>query len=234
MTGSKELNKYQSTISIERLMSFVLPEENLQNIPLDILIKRYEENILISQAFYPILSTIEIILRNAIDTMLKTKFGENWIEKELIKQTILHDYDYNSLKEAYKATRKSYKAEYFTYGKVIANLSFGFWVNLCSKKYNVPIWTKQGCFRGVFVNYPPTKQEQIHEISTKLTSIKKLRNKIFHYEPILKHKEKILIKYNEMLEILSYLPKDDSDILNKTCNFKNVYDLISKSKHQKT
>ena len=87
MTGSKELNKYQSTISIERLMSFVLPEENLQNIPLDILIKRYEENILISQAFYPILSTIEIILRNAIDTMLKTKFGENWIEKELIKQT---------------------------------------------------------------------------------------------------------------------------------------------------
>jgi hypothetical protein len=232
MTNSQELKRYQSTISIERLMSFVLPKENPERISVELLIKRYEENVLISQAFYPVLSILEITLRNSIDTMIKTKFGENWIEQELNQNTILYEYDFNSLKEAYEKTKQSYKNECFTYGKVIAGLSFGFWVNLCSKKYNVPIWTKQGCFRGVFVYYPKTKQEQIHEIASKLTSIKKLRNKIFHYEPILKHKEKILNKYNEMLEILSYLPKDDSDILNKTCKFKDAYNSIIK--HQKT
>jgi hypothetical protein len=234
MVDLKELSKYQSTISIERLMSFVLPEENPQNITLDVLITRYKDNVLISQAFYPVLSVLEITLRNSIDTMLKIKFGENWIENELSCQNILCDYDYNSIKEAYEKTKQAYNDEYFTYGKVIANLSFGFWVNLCSKKYNVPIWTKQGCFRGVFVDYPTNKQEQIHEISKKLVSIKKLRNKIFHYEPILKHKDKILNKYDEMLEILSYLPTDNSDILNKTCNFKDVYNVIVQNEHQKT
>lgn len=232
MADLAELNKYQSTISIERLMSFVLPEENIENVPPEVLIKRYEENILISQAFYPVLSVLEITLRNSIDTMLKTKFGENWIEKELANQTILQDYDYKSLKETAEKIHLKYKNEYFLSGKIISNLTLGFWVSLCSKKYNVSIWTKQGCFKGVFVNYPNTKQEQIHEISKKLTSIKKLRNKIFHYKPILKQKDKILGKYNEILEILSYLPIDDTNILNNSCNFKNVYNSIIK--HQKT
>ena len=135
MLDIKELSKYQSTISIERLLSFVLPEENPENLSAEILMKRYEENILISQAFYPVLSTLEITLRNAIDTMMKTKFGENWIEKELNQKTILYNYDYSSLREAYEKTKQVYKDESFTYGKVIACLSFGFWVNLCSKKY---------------------------------------------------------------------------------------------------
>lgn len=235
MTDLTELNKYQSTISLERLLSFVAPGEQQDEVPADVLIGRYKDNILISQAFYPILSVLEITLRNSIDTMLKTKFGENWIEKELTQQTILCDYDYNSLREAYEKTKQAYNNEYFTYGKVIAGLNFGFWISLCSKKYNVPIWTKQGCFKGVFINYPHNKQEQIHEISKKLTSIKKLRNKIFHYEPILKHKEKILIKYDEMLEVLSYLPNDNSDMLANTCNFKSIYGLIyGKNRHQKT
>lgn len=235
MTNLKELNKYQGTTSIERLLSFVLPEENPEKLPLKLLINRYKENILISQTFYPALSILEITLRNAINTMLKTKFGENWIEKELSSQTILQDYDYNSLKETSKRVKLKCRDEHLLNGKIISNLTLGFWVSICSKKYNVSIWTKQGCFRGVFVNYPHTKQEQIHEISKKLTSIKKLRNKIFHYKPILKQKDKILNKYNEILEILSYLPIDDMDILNKTCNFKEVYNLITtKNSQQKT
>src|SRR5574344_1924286 len=183
MVDLKDFKKYQSTISIERLMSFVLPEENPENVSAEILIKRYEENILISQAFYPVLSTLEITLRNSIDTMMKTKFGANWIENELAKQTILQDYDYKVLKETSEKICLKYKDEKFLNGKIISNLTLGFWVSLCSKKYNVSIWTKQGCFRGVFVNYPHNKQEQIHEISKKLTSIKKLRNKAFHYKP---------------------------------------------------
>jgi len=88
MSSFNELIQYQSTISIERLLSFVLPEENPKNVSVKTLINRYEENILVSQAFYPILSILEITLRNSIDTMMKTKFGENWIEKELNQKTI--------------------------------------------------------------------------------------------------------------------------------------------------
>jgi len=97
-TGMEKLKKYRSTISIERLQSFIRPDET--DVDINVLLERYKDNILISQAFYPVLSILEITLRNAIDTMLITYYGKDWIEKELQKQNILQDYEYGKLKEA--------------------------------------------------------------------------------------------------------------------------------------
>ena len=86
--------------------------------------------------------------------------------------------------------------------------------------------TQKGCFKGIFTNYPSNKQQQIHIISIKLRSIRKLRNRIFHYEPIFKNPEALLNKYNEIMEIISYLPSDDSDILKSTTSFLKIYNEI--------
>ena len=64
-------------------------------------------------------------------------------------------------------------------------------------------------------------------LSKKLTSIRKLRNRIFHYEPVLS--KSILNKYNEIMEVLSYLPQDNSSILKDTSSFLYVYNEIMKS-----
>lgn len=66
----EELEKYASTISVERLLSFKQDD----NDTIESLIARYQDNIRISQALYPELSTLEVTLRNAIDTMLRTCF----------------------------------------------------------------------------------------------------------------------------------------------------------------
>lgn len=92
---------------------------------------------------------------------------------------------------------------------------------MCSKKYNSKIWTKKGAFRGVFVDYPKDKREKIHEISEKLTRIKNFRNRVFHHEPILRKKEKFGVIYNIICEIITYLPKDNSGIFERTNNFPN-------------
>lgn len=212
------LEKYRTTIGIERLNSFGLGNENITE---EFLIKMYELNIKISQAFYPVLSIVEIQLRNAIDTMIQTVFSSTWLEDELKTQKLLLDYDYNKLQKAYKALKNRYGEVNITHGKIVAELTIGFWVSLCSKKYNSIIWTKKGAFKGVFINYPKDKLERIHDISSKLTKIKNLRNRIFHHEPILYKKDKIGVMYNIICEIISYLPKDDSNILNRTNNFPN-------------
>ena len=214
-----ELNKFATTTSIERLLSFKQSDDDT----LPMLIERYKINLRISQALYPELSTLEITLRNAIDTMLKSCISETWLENEVNKQNILSDYEHTKLLKAYNDTKKEYATQGFTVGKVIANLTFGFWTNLCSKKYNAVIWTKKGAFKGVFVNYPENLQQQIHTLSLRLRAIRYLRNRVFHYEPIFKKPQNTLKMYNEIMEIISYLPSDNSNILADTSNFLNIY-----------
>ena len=56
--------------------------------------------------------------------------------------------------------------------------------------------------------------------------IRKLRNRIFHHEPIYKQYKTLIDRYNEIIEILSYLPQDSLKIIEQTCRFKDIYKQI--------
>lgn len=223
--SEQELEIYRKTVSVERLKSFSVHNKNI--VTLKDLKEYYIANIMISQAFYPILSTIEITLRNAIDTTFKNLLGENWLEQEYLNNNILHQQDYNKFKISYEKIQDKYKDKY-TPGKVIAELHFGFWTTLCSKRYNARIWTKKGFFKGVFENYPKSKQQQIHDIAVKLNKIRNFRNRIFHYEPIIRDDYDIKCMYLLIEEVLNYLPKDNLEIIKKTSEFKKVYNKLNK------
>lgn len=227
MIYNAEKEKYSTTLSVERLESYIKSE----NDTIDDVMNRYADNIRISQALYPELSVLEVTLRNAIDFVLRKYISETWIEDEINNPTWLKPNDYKLLQQAYEKTEQECKSasKVRTAGKVIANLNFGFWTNLCAKKYSIKIWNKMYCFKGVFVNYPNTKPE-IAVIAQKLYSIRKLRNRIFHYEQIFQYPEKTLSLYNLILELLSYLPQDDFNLIKKTSNFLYVYNEMMKNK----
>ncbi len=219
----EQIKEFSATISKERLSAFIQDSTDT----IDVVLERYQNNILISQALYPELSIFEITLRNAIDTMLKSCFSETWIEDEVKQQNLLLDYEHAKLVSAYNSVKNDRTVKRFTIGKVIANLNFGFWVNLCSKKYNAKIWTKKGTFKGVFVNYPNNIQ-QINNIARKLDLIKALRNKVYHYVPVLKNPNALLNRYNDIQELLSYLPHDKSNMLMRTSSFLTTYNEVLK------
>lgn len=228
MISEKDLEKYSTNISVERLKSFIKSEDDT----IEDVLTRYSDNIKISESFYPELSVLEITLRNSIDTMLRLNFSENWLEEEVLNNNLLDAFDHNTLVKTYNDTKEecSKNSKQFTNGKVIANLTFGFWSNICTKKYILEIWHKKKCFRSVFVNYPKKKHE-ICKISRQLYHIRRLRNRIFHYEQIFKYPKNSLKMYNLILEVLSYLPdNDNSIILKNTSRFINVYnELVEES-----
>ena len=98
------------------------------------------------------------------------------------------------------------------------------------KKYSASIWNKKQCFKSVFVHYP-NKRPEISIISKKLYAIRKLRNRIFHYEQIFKCPEKTLSLYNTIIEILSYLPTDGFNVVENNSSFLNIYNQIMNYKH---
>lgn len=218
------MNKYNSTYSTERLSAYAYSEnDTIQDI-----ITNYSNNIQISQAIYPELCILEVILRNAVDSILKQYISETWIEDEIKHNSLLDASEYSALIKAYNATRDECNTEnkIFSIGKVVANLNFGFWTNLCVKKYNSKIWNKPKCFYGVFVNYP--NKHSIKYIAKKLYAIRRFRNRVFHYEKIFKYPAKTLSLYNDILEILSYLPHDDLEILKRTSVFLDTYNKLLK------
>ena len=67
-------------------------------------------------------------------------------------------------------------------------------------------------------------------ISQKLYLIRRLRNRVFHYEQIFKCPKNTLKLYNDIIQILSYLPGDNARILKKTSTFLNVYNSLMQQK----
>ena len=224
MITEQELGKYACNISIERLKSFVYQQDDNIN---DV-IARYADNIKISQSLYPELAVLEVSLRNAVDTALKSFISENWIEDEVKNNVWLDTYDYNTLVNAYNNTKQDciLNKKTFSTGKVIANLNFGFWTNICVKKYNSKIWNKRNCFKAVFPNYT-SKKLSINIISQQLYIIRRLRNRVFHYEQIFKNPKNTLSLYNEIMNLISYLPGDNFSILKKTSSFLKVYNSLA-------
>lgn len=219
---NNKLQNYEMIYSVERLSSFKQHEMDTK----EDIIKSYCNNIKISQALYPELCTLEVILRNAIDSTLKKQISETWIEDEINNKRLLDINEYNILLKTYNDTKNECRInkKEFTLGKVIANLNFGFWTSLCVKKYSAKIWNKPKCFYGVFANYK--ERPSINKIAQKLYTIRRFRNRVFHYEQIFKYPQKTLDLYNCILEILSYLPYDDLEILRQTSSFVDVYNKL--------
>jgi hypothetical protein len=120
---------------------------------------------------------LEIFLRNKIADEFSVEFG-NWF------------FDQNcALKLNFKEQEKIDKAiieltqtkKEITSDNIVSSLSFGFWTNLFHKSYNYPIWDKNKMIERVFPFLKP-HQRNPKQIQKEMEAIRKLRNRVFHFE----------------------------------------------------
>lgn len=186
-----------------------------------VLLERYSYNIRISQAFYPILSILEIALRNKINDAIEQTLKPNWLLEEINKQSILRDKEYKNLIAAKNKLERSNKS--ITKGHLMAELSFGFWIHLCTKSYKTKLWHTKNFFRIVFKNYPNMTQfDKMSYIYPVLKQSLEIRNRIFHHEIIITNQIGIENIYNQMKELLFYIDEDAVKYLNTICNFEKI------------
>jgi hypothetical protein len=152
-------------------------------------IAEYEQNLIFSKKAYIPLSVLEVALRNAIDNLLSEKISIDWYKHDnfLTKDS--------KVKISQAVELLKLKKEQISKDKIIAELSFGFWVNLFKKPYEKKLRISD--LKKIFPNLPPKK--------TKFT------NRIFHHERVL-NKDNYNLIFNEIDEILNYFDKE-------VCNF---------------
>lgn len=166
--------KLERVLSKERLSGYTTSKANAYGCAS---ITVYRWNTLLAESLYPSLQTIEIILRNALHAAISEHFGDSeWIFNPKILQP----------KELIEATKQEELlkrvGQNFVIGKVIAELNFGFWTSLLDARYEMILWRSK-IIKNTFP-YMPGRERMRHNLSRHFNQIRKLRNRIFHYEPI--------------------------------------------------
>lgn len=216
----KDISKITENISLDRLSSYKYDDRD----SLDLILSRYIYNVQISESFYPIIAALEVALRNRLYNAVAELKGQNWLLEEINQQIILSDNERNILLEAYKKVKRKHNSP--SIGAIIAELTFGFWVNLCKKSYKNSLWDKQDFFSNVFPDFDnyfnsPT-WDKTKVIFPELKEILRLRNRIFHHEIIINNKIGIENCYNKTHKVLYSLSKDYAEIFENSFRFKDI------------
>jgi len=168
-------------------------------------LNHYKANIRISEAFYSLLSVLEIGLRNNIDNQLKRifKVAEWYDHPDFIKY--VSSFQIDRIQEARSNILREKKI--ITANKIVAELTFGFWTSLFDTKFDKTLWKD---LRFAFPKCPKAIRQR-KTICSKLNSIRKLRNRIFHHESISWSISALKDYRNEITETIDWL---DGDLVN--------------------
>lgn len=180
-----------------------------------VIIQKYMLNVEVSKSFYFLLQTLETTLRNSVHKVLSEKLNnEFWFEdKSFMNPKTIQNNNID------KAREKINDNKVQTSGRIISELSFGFWSYLFGSYYQQKIWNKY--IKYIFPNIPKSIAKR-NILSQRINTIKNLRNKVFHYDTIIKIQNLSQI-HKELLEMIYWLNKDIYDLTIKFDEFEDIY-----------
>lgn len=157
----------------------------------------YEWNMTASAAIMHTTGMVEVVIRNAMDRALvergNARGWQSWFDGAPLDQRGRVDVR----KARDRATRFGREAE--VHGKVVAELSLGFWRYLAASRYLTALWTP-ALYRA-FPAGPSDKRQQQREVDRHLQNLLLVRNRAAHHEPI--HRRNLAQDLRASIEIAS-------------------------------
>lgn len=198
---SEELEKVKEALSEERLGPYL----TLAGSDLREAIRLYERNTALSEALYGLLQGLEVSLRNSMHRAISKGLSrEDWYD--FITWRLAQQEQIGNAKESLQK-----KAKPVTPGRMVAELTFGFWVGLTGPKYSVDLWEKH-----LYKAFPNAKLGR-KQLNKRLESIRLLRNRVAHHEPILSRD--LLKDVNRILETIGWISADTERWVRETSCF---------------
>lgn len=186
----------EKVLSPERLSTY----KNAMNSNLEKAIRLYQWNADISGAFLPVLQVLEVTIRNAIAEAIELVYGPNWASEQSFILSLPDN------KEQRQPLQKAARKHPGSTGKVIAEMNFIFWQKMFTRRFAGNIWNTH--FSHIFPN-TSTATVSISTLYNELDSIRRLRNRIAHHEPIFNRN--LADDLDQILRIISYRNSSASD-----------------------
>ncbi len=171
----------------------------------------YTYNVQLSAALYGPMHMVEVALRNACDQTLTQRHGASWIDSAAVLVTTRQQ---DAITGARKQLAHDNKTE--THGRMVAELNFGFWTSLFDRRSH-HLW---GQLRPIF----QAKGVQPSPIRVQLRELRRLRNRIAHYEPILALPLAHL--YGEITTLTGWLSPDAAAWIARHSTWQTIYPAV--------
>jgi hypothetical protein len=213
-----------AVFSADRLSTYRLPADTD-----GVVLARYLWNTLLGEALYPLLQALEVALRNSMHTAITRAYGrDDWYDRT---PTILRPIEQQKVTEVKRsllaqAPRKGVPGvAMLTPGRIVAELTFGFWTGLFSAAYesHVPtnplLWPR--LVTPIFP-YAPRSLRTRRKLAGRLNDLRHLRNRVFHHEPLWNNRQ-LLQRHQELLDVLHWINPDLFDTMIVFDRFPTLY-----------
>lgn len=214
----EEIDILYSAFSPQRLKKYI----RLYNGDNDKVVAHYKANLALAESLYTSLSVFEVTLRNALSKEMERMMGrKDWYA--VFPSTPALKSLTNEVTTAIKHI--SQRGEMVSPDKIIAELTFGFWVTLLNSQYELTLW------KGLRLAFPymPKKDRKRKNVSSPCNALRKLRNRVFHHESICWDLDYITDIHSRLVLVLGWMNADMPAWLEGVDNFSNVVDEIRNS-----
>lgn len=172
---------FQNIVSPERLQRYLEACDGDHVKTLDL----YCANVRVSLEMFAIVGAFEIALRNAIDKVMTSNYGQDWLRDAIQPGGF---FDVPQCRDHAQIIRSAYNKlvnkNIYTHSHLLAKMEFGIWKYMFSS----PQYRASGrILLRIFPNKPTsTRQTQYNNttIFNELDHVNSLRNRLAHHEPI--------------------------------------------------
>jgi hypothetical protein len=208
----------RSVISADRLRG----NERLGGVMLDTL-ARYSWNSYLGASLYPTLLHIEVAFRNRLHDAVASRYPigpwqdvDCWLGRV---PPILAPSEFAQVQVATDRLRRTGKP--ITPGRVVAELTFGFWTNLLDVRYEQRQVLWPPLLEKAFPHLPAVHRTR-RVVAKRFNMLRRLRNRVFHYEPIW-HWRDLSNQHEMLLEAISWLSPELLRLASATDRFPVTY-----------
>lgn len=163
-------------VTIDRLSSYL----NACGGELVRAIDLYEWNLSASAAVMKSVAMVEVVVRNTLDAQLVALADARWSES-WFNAAPLDSRGKNDVRKALSRATTNGR-EPLVHGKVVAELSFGFWRYLTAQRYHASLWVP--ALNSAFPYGSADIRQRRRDVEFRLGQLMLVRNRAAHHEPI--------------------------------------------------
>ncbi len=180
-------------------------------------LRLYKWNLELSSAFIVPLHLLEVSTRNAVVEVLEVVHTANWPWNNGFIRSLPNPHAVYSAKRDLSAVASRQP----TMGKVVAELKFVFWEKMFTSRHDTKLWNTHITTAFPFAPNTLTASQIRSQLYNDIYTIRELRNRIAHHEPIFKRN--LQDDYDKILEIVAWRDDVTAQWMN---NFQTVTRLI--------
>jgi hypothetical protein len=201
-----QLDAFVSLISAPRFNTYLEMARGDRSLAFDL----YRWNGEVAGALSWSMHFAEIAVRNGVQAHFTRRYGPGWTDAAQFRNR-LDRRDADSLRQTFDRQAILRRPDSPTDDQIVADMSFGFWVSVLRTRYAVPF----GWAAGLKSAFPDAEHLlDIGFVQTRLDSIRTMRNRVAHHEPII-HRgiARAIAVRNMSIEVIGWSNRRSADFL---------------------